>query len=354
MLRHLYLLPLFVSAAAAALTYKGVDWSSTSLLESQGTKWYTSSGSPAALETIMAQNGVNTVRQRIWVNPSGGVYGLDYNVALARRAQKAGLKVYLDFHYSDTWADPAHQVPPAKWKGQGIDDLSNTLYQYTLQSMQAFKSAGIDVEMVSIGNEIRNGLLAPVGALDPSTNDVAWNTARLLHSASAGVRDAKLPRRPKIMIHIDNGWDASLQTKWYEKVLKANSLLATDYDIQGVSYYPFYDSRATLANLASGIRTLKSKYAKEVMVVETDWPSKCSSPKYPFPSDTKNIPFTTAGQAQWIQTVAKTAQQAGADGLFYWEPFWKSNANLGSSCEDNTFIDAQGRVTTALAAFKSI
>lgn len=103
------LLALF-STASASLTYKGVDWSSVTIEEAAGKSYKSSAGLTTSLETLLADNGVNIVRQRLWVNPSDGDYDLDYNLALAKRANAAGLEVYLDMHFSDTWADPSDQV----------------------------------------------------------------------------------------------------------------------------------------------------------------------------------------------------------------------------------------------------
>ena len=105
-------LPLFILQVQSALTYKGVDWSSLLVEEAAGKKYKDTNGAASNLETILKNNGVNTVRQRIWVNPSNGDYNLAYNVKLAKRGQAAGLQIYLDLHYSDTWADPGHQVHP--------------------------------------------------------------------------------------------------------------------------------------------------------------------------------------------------------------------------------------------------
>lgn len=109
MLFSISFLALF-SAAQAALTYKGVDWSSVLIEEAEGKSYKTTSGTTEALETILKNSGVNTVRQRLWVNPAGGNYDLANNIKLAQRARAAGLNVYLDMHFSDTWADPGHQV----------------------------------------------------------------------------------------------------------------------------------------------------------------------------------------------------------------------------------------------------
>jgi arabinogalactan endo-1,4-beta-galactosidase len=140
------------------------------------------------------------VRQRVWVNPWDGNYNLDYNIQLARRAKAAGLGLYINFHYSDTWADPAHQTTPAGWPSD-INNLAWKLYNYTLDSMNRFADSGIQVDIVSIGNEITQGLLWPLG----KTNNW-YNIARLLHSAAWGVKDSRLNPKPKIMVHLDNGW----------------------------------------------------------------------------------------------------------------------------------------------------
>jgi arabinogalactan endo-1,4-beta-galactosidase len=100
----------FTSLTSATLQYRGADISSLLVEEDDGISYKNTNGASAKLETILSANGVNTVRQRLWVNPSDGVYGLDYNLELAARMVDAGMKIYLDMHFSDTWADPSHQV----------------------------------------------------------------------------------------------------------------------------------------------------------------------------------------------------------------------------------------------------
>lgn len=191
---------LFVSGVNAALTYKGVDWSSAAVEEKNGVSYKNANGNAQALENIFKDSGVNTVRQRVWVNPSDGVYNMDYNIALAKRAKAAGLGVYIDFHYSDTWADPAHQTTPSGWPSN-VGDLAWELYNYTLDAANQFQNAGIQPSIISIGNEITTGLLWPLGKTDN------WaNIAQLLHSAAWGIKDSNLSPKPKIMIHLDNGW----------------------------------------------------------------------------------------------------------------------------------------------------
>lgn len=382
-MKLLNLIATLVATSSAALTYKGVDWSSLLVEEASGHSYTGLDGKKAPLETILAANGVNTVRQRLWVNPSDKNYNLDYNLRLARRAHAANLNLYLDLHFSDTWADPAHQGIPSGWpSASNIDNLAWKLYNHTLETSNTFASANLPVSLISLGNEITAGILFPAGQI--SASDGAYNLARLLHSASAGVKDSKLSPKPKIMLHLDKGWDLGTQTWWYDLVLKQGPLTASDFDVQGVSYYPFYDAKATLASLKASLAGMKKKYGKEVMVVgefrfplfhfgsqnrsvsslpqvvrdipdllacaETDWPTSCPSPKYAFPSDTKSIPFSAAGQSTWLKDVAA----AGGSGLFYWEPAWVDNAALGSSCPSNTMFEYGGKALSSLATFKEI
>ncbi len=189
-----------VSATNAALQYKGVDWSSVLVEERAGVQYKNANGQVQPLERILADNGVNTVRQRVWVTPSGGNYNLDYNIQIAKRAKAVGMGIYIDFHFSDTWADPSHQTIPSGWPSD-LDNLSWRLYNYTLDASNRFQDAGVQPTIISIGNEVTPGLLWPTGR----TNN--WgNIARLLHSASAGIKDSQLNPKPKIMVHLDNGW----------------------------------------------------------------------------------------------------------------------------------------------------
>ncbi|KAK7184969.1 glycosyl hydrolase 53 [Paraphaeosphaeria sporulosa] len=347
---------LFAAPSLAALPFKGVDWSSLLVEEKAGRTYKNPAGQVQPLETILKASGVNTVRQRIWVNPSDGNYNLDYNLKLAKRAQAAGLQIYLDFHYSDTWADPAHQTKPAAWASLSTDALVTQVWKYTNDVVNAFAAAGIKLALVSIGNEITPGLLWNTGRL--SNSDGPKTVAKLLKSASNGVKESKMDPKPKILVHLDNGWKADTQTWWYDTVLNSGGGFWTDaFDVIAVSYYPFYNSAATLSSLSSSLNTISQKWSKDIMVVETNWPVSCPNPAYAFPSDAKSIPFSSAGQTTWMKEVAKrvAAVPGGrGTGLFYWEPAWIDNAGLGSSCGSNLMVDSSGKVLDSLAVFKQI
>lgn len=158
------------------------------------------------------------------------------------------------------------------------------------------------------------------------------------------------------MIHLDNGWDSAEQSYFYKTVLGEGPLTTSDFDMMGVSYYPFYSASATLANLKSSLAQLSTTYPdKEFVVAETNWPTSCPSPAYAFPSDAASIPFSAAGQTTWIEQVAAVvAGTTNGVGLYYWEPGFLENAALGSSCADNLMVDNTGKALSSMTVFGSI
>lgn len=212
--------------------------------------------------------------------------------------------------------------------------------------LNTFAENNIPVEMISIGNEIRNGLLWPLGEVDNFKN-----IATLLHAGATAVKSSDLAETPKIMIHIDNGWNWDQQKYFYDSVLAADVLQSSDFDLIGVSYYPFYNEDATLSSLESTIAKVKSTYGHDVLVVEANWPAYCPNPEYTFPEDLQSIPFSADGQVTFLTDVANAVKSAGGIGLYYWEPMWINNAALGSSCPDNLLVDSDGQVRKSVAVF---
>jgi len=311
------------------------------MLESAGKTWKGTNGVVQRLESILASGGMNYVRLRMWVNPANGFYNLAYNLQYAVRVKNLGLGLYLDFHYSDTWADPGHQAIPAGWPTD-LAGATSQIYSYTKTCIAAFVSQGTIPDIVSIGNEITAGLMWPLG-----TTSSYSNIATLLHSASLGVKDGSPSKIPKIMIHLDNGWSVGTQTNWYKSVLGTGIFLASDYDIQGVSFYPFYGTGATLANLKSSLTTLISTYGKDVIVAETDWPVSCSGVALSEPS----VPVSAAGQTTWVvdvENLLKALPGGHGRGIMYWEPGWIGNDGLGSGCASNLLFDDSGTPYTSV------
>lgn len=157
------------------------------------------------------------------------------------------------------------------------------------------------------------------------------------------------------MIHLDNGWDADAQTYFYDTTLAAGPLLNSDFDLIGVSYYPFYDEAATLSSLESSLDLVATTYSKPVLVVETNWPVSCPSPEYQFPEDIASIPFSADGQTTFITSVAEVvARTTRGLGIYYWEPAWIDNAGLGSSCDNNLMVDDSGKVLESISVWSQI
>jgi len=327
---------------ASCLTYKSADISSLLVEEAAGKTYKDLNGNTAKLETILAGQGMNLARIRVW---TAGDYVYQNSLKIAQRAHAAGMKIYLDMHYSDTWADPGHQAIPSSWP-KTLAGLDTQIWNYTTTVLQAFNSAGVPVEIISLGNEITNGMLVPVGNISSSAGFSALS--EILHSAASAVRQTS--SSTKTMIHLSDGWSSSEEVWWYSNIFLQGKLALADVDIMGHSFYPFYNTAATLANLKSTQSTLISTYGKNVMTVETNWPVSCSGTAMSEPS----IPISTSGQQTWITDIRNTLSGLSGGhgiGISYWEPAWLNNAGLGSSCADNLLFDSSGKARASVNIF---
>lgn len=330
------------SIPAGKLTYRGADISSLTMLESSGIK-YSDNGQTLAFETILKNHGMNTARIRIW---TAGTYNLNYGLALAKRIKAAGMTLIVDLHYSDTWADPAHQSIPSGWPTD-LSGLNTKIWTYTKDLVASFSSQGTPIDILQVGNEINDGLLWPVGKISTKGFSPA---SQLLNSAING---AKASGSPKIMIHIANGWNWSGVSWFFNGIYIQGALASSAVDFIGVSFYPFYDSGATLANLKTSLTNVANTYGKNIIVAETDWPVSCSGgPALTEPS----IPISASGQQTWvgdIRTVLQGLPGGRGQGILYWEPGWIGNANLGSGCGDNLIVSSTGATRTSINMFSS-
>jgi arabinogalactan endo-1,4-beta-galactosidase len=215
----------------------------------------------------------------------------------------------------------------------------------------SFKKAGINLDLVALGNEIRHGILWPVGYADvdvspwPKTVANFSNLAYLWKAARAGVDDAihaGVPK-PQVLIHIDDGWNLTLQQRWFG-ALTANGVPTSAWDVFGFSFYPFYGTAATFNNLRTTLNTLAHEYRKPLQVVETDYPAICNGEYNPIPASSEpEIPYSIAGQTTWTDDVISIVQQVPyglGQGVHYWEPAWLNNTSLGSDCNDAILFDA--------------
>lgn len=200
------------------------------------------------------------------------------------------------------------------------------MYSYTLNLVTAFNNQGVPIDYIQVGNEITNGLLWPVGQISTQGFHPA---SELLHSAVAGVRAAS--STTKTVVHIDNGWNSATVSWFFNGIFVAGALAASDVDVFGFSFYPFYNTGATLSALKSSITSISNAFNKPILIAETDWPYACpSSVALSEPS----IPKSAAGQVTWVKDIENVLSGLGSNGLgvVYWEPGWIGNGGLGSAC----------------------
>ncbi|KAG3249889.1 hypothetical protein PI124_g5490 [Phytophthora idaei] len=318
---------------ATAALVKGHDLSSVGLMEtSQGANWISTSGNTTSIESILGAGGMDTVRLRIWTS---GDYDLDYTLALAQRFSKAGYKIYLDMHFSDTWADPTDQAIPSSWDDSSVTTLAADLQAYVTSTLKSFTDGGVDLEILSLGNEITNGFLFPTGKI----KDDYSNFATLWKAARQGVTDAVSAgtTQPKVMIHLDNGWKYETMSWFFTGLFATGTVTPDDVDVFGFSFYPFYGVEATIDALKSSFTQIAKDYNKPLYVAETDWPVACENVTL-----SADYPVSAEGQTQWVTAIKGVLEALPNDlgaGIFYWEPAYLSVASLGSSCQSALVFD---------------
>jgi arabinogalactan endo-1,4-beta-galactosidase len=300
----------------------GGDISMAPKLESQGVV-YKDSGKPKDIFAIFHDRGATCVRLRVFVQPNGKggvVNDTAYTIALGKRVKAAGLLFSLDFHYSDTWADPGQQRTPAAWRDLSLPQLVDQTRDYTADTLKAFKDAGVTPDVVQIGNEITHGLLWPMGALTAKgvSEDVAFDrVAELLKADVDGIHRALgNDTSTKIMIHID-GADATNTVKWFFDHITARHV---PFNMIGLSYYPTWGSN--LSHVKATLEMAAKAYGKPIVIAETAYPF-ADSPALTGRKKSFNWPLTPDGQKQYledlIQLVRETPGGLGA-GVLYWYP----------------------------------
>jgi arabinogalactan endo-1,4-beta-galactosidase len=366
---------LMASAALAASAdskhpfYLGADISTLTQVETRGGV-YLDDGKPADALALFMKHGWTCFRLRIWVDPRGGANGLEYTTALAKRIKAAGGTFMLDFHYSDWWADPQKQNKPAAWAKLDFDALEKHTETYTADVIRTLKAAGATPDFVQIGNEITGGMLWPDGQVkvpvstvkvyagdvkiiappEPYDDDKQWeHLIRLLNADVRGVRSATVPKdHVRIVVHIDCGGDWPV-TKWYFDHLAKGHVA---YDAIGQSYYPNY--HGTMENLRDNLRETIKRYRKDVMVVETAYPSRGNPPNA---GAAKNMiwPLTPEGQKQFLTDLIKTVKEAPEHrgiGVNYWHPeatFIPGAAGGRGGPDQNSLFDGKGNPLPALS-----
>lgn len=313
---------------------KGMDLSTLLELERCGAKYY-DNGEERDLLAIMKSYDVDTIRIRLWNDPwseTGESYGAGENdlktsLEIAKRVTAAGFGVLLNFHYSDFWADPGKQIKPKAWADYGVKELEQAVYDYTLESMQTFLDAGVNITMVQVGNELSNGLLWPEGKV-PNYDNIAT-------FVNAGIRavrkaDAAIP----VMIHLDNGGNNALYREWFDNFTKRWE----DFEIIGLSYYPFW--HGSLQMLNDNMNDIAERYSKDLVIAEVSMGYTMEDYKnYEKLSDEERkgyatrpalvekieYPMTKQGQYDFMEDFLNRISHikgGKGKGFFYWEPAW--------------------------------
>ena len=298
----------------------GMDASCVPALEDSGVTYYNYDGKEQDVFQTLAEAGVNYIRVRVWNDPfdsSGNGYGggnctIDTALEIGKRATKYGMKLLVNFHYSDFWADPGKQMVPKAWAGMAIEEKTEALYTYTKESLEKLKKARVDVGMVQIGNETNNGIAG---------EKIWFNMQYLFSAGSRAVREV-FPNA-LVAVHFANPENADSYASYAGKLNYYN----VDYDVFASSYYPFW--HGTLENLTNVLTDINRTYGKKVMVMETSYAYTPDDTDFNGNTIsegslvTKNYPYTIHGQANSVRDVIETVSRIpGGIGVCYWEGTW--------------------------------
>lgn len=318
----------------------GADLSSLRQTELQGRMQYKDNGTAKPAMQIFRDHGYNWVRLRVCTPPARLPQDTAYAVAMSKDAKKLGMKVLLDFHYSDGWSDPrpANHPIPSTWRDLTQPDLVKALFEYTRDTIAAFAKEDVLPDMVQIGNEVSNGFMAPAGQLPEHWDQFAGLVYAGVNGVDAGRGNSK---RPKIMIHVDHGGDLPKTKAFFDKITSYE----IPYDTIGFSFYPW--SHGNLLDLKENIEFAAKAYQKDVMVVETGY---CSSPSNYFRFSPGPFPETPEGQAQFmtaVNNIIMNVPDGRGKGIFYWEP---SDMRLEQG--RRAFFDADGNTLPVMSVFQ--
>lgn len=351
---------------------KGADVSIMPELERNGTKFYDNGIEQDGL-TILKNHGVNWIRVRIWNNPyvvgpegvGGGNTDEAKAIEMAKRAKALGMKVLVDFHYSDFWVDPGQQKKPDVWKNDSGDKLVDDVYAYTAKVMQDFNVQGVTPDMVQVGNELNNGMLWPEAQLTEDNPNGYKFLAKLLNAGLQAVHDNDKDNKVKTMIHLA-GVDVNLYHTFFDNLIVKNKV--NDFDIIGMSFYPFW--HGTMDDLKNTMNDVSAKYNKDVIAVETAFGytlEDADFEKNNFGTNEEKVggyKATVQGQATGLRDVMATVASVNDNrglGIFYWAPDWVINekvgwkSNGGGNGWDNlTLFDTKGNALESMDTFNLV
>ncbi len=304
---------------------------------------------------IFKDHGFNYIRLKLWHTPDENYNNLEKILYMANRIKQKGLKLLLNFHYSDTWADPGHQKKPAAWESASFEALKDSVYEYTKKVIQVLDDQGTIPDMVQLGNEINSGMLWNDGRVGGAYNSNWANFAALLREGVRGVRESCASGDSvKIMIHVANAANNS-GCCWFFDNLIANGV---NFDIIGLSFYPWW--HGTLSQVRSNLNDLSGRCKKDIIIAEYAYPWTLQW------FDSRNnivgsqnqlhagYPASVNGQASYIRELIKIVRQTRdgrGKGVFYWAPEYISVSPLLSPWENNALFDFYGNVLQSMDVF---
>jgi arabinogalactan endo-1,4-beta-galactosidase len=344
------------NGGGSTIQIRGVDISTLKKSEDRGGVYRDSAGTQRDALTILRSSGVNYARLKVWVNPADGYNNKARVLTMASRAKAQGMKLLVDFHYSDSWADPGKQPKPAAWASMSFSQLRQAVYDHTYDVLNALKAQGTTADMAQVGNEINDGMLWP----DGRSNNWA-NLASLLTAGSQAVK--AVSSTTQVMLHLAEGGNNSQHRWWFDQATSRG----VPFDVIGVSHYIYW--HGSVASLQSNLIDLAGRYGKPIAVVETAYGftlSQDDGEPNIFNSSLQQAggyPANAQGQTDALRAVfnaVKAVPNGRGLGVFYWEPTWTAvtgngwdptNPSSGNGWENQALFDYSDRALPALQVF---
>ncbi|MFH1523431.1 MAG: glycosyl hydrolase 53 family protein [Chloroflexota bacterium] len=341
-------------STANSLSILGADVSSLQHALDLGAKYFDEDGIQGDPLQILKNHGINYIRLRIWVDPANGYSNKSKLLKFAPLIKAMGLKLLIDFHYSDTWSDPEHQAKPKSWTSHSFGQLQEDVYEHTYDVCSNLISVDASPDMVQIGNEINPGMLLPDGSVNNPEN-----LSTLLKQGCNAVKACS--PSIQVMLHVANAGDKVGTLQWFENV----KLHGVQWDVIGLSYYSYW--HGTTSAMTNTVKEIRSRYGKPVVIVETAYLFTLLEN-----DDEKNVinsinqlppdyPASPSGQARNLKAVLDAARLGGSIGVFYWEPTWTAvkgngwdpvNSSSGNQWENQALFDFDGKILPAIHEFR--
>lgn len=345
------------------LPVRGADVSSLLKSEDLGGRYYSDMGrrqhSPDSTLGILRDHGTTHLRARVWVDSADGYHGVREIARLARRARRENMKMLVDLHYSDFWADPGQQAKPAAWEGLSIEELEAAVYDHTYEVCSRIRRTGGAPDMIQIGNELNSGMLWPDGH---TWNPPNWeNLGRFLRAGTKAVR--RCSRKTKVVLHLANGGDNGAFRWWFDNIVAQG----VDFDVIAASYYGYW--HGSLGDLQDNLNDMVERYGKDVLVAETAYPftldvgdaqNNVIGLPWQLVDGYEASPYGQAENLRDVLSIVRAVRDGRGLGAFYWGAAWTvvpgngwdpTDPASGNNWENQALFDFDGRSVPAMSEF---